>query len=347
MISSLKTKSRITWVDSAKGISILLVVLLHARNELLLFSIGDSRLDTLVEVSANLRMPLFFAVAGLFAEKWIKVSWRRFLNEKAALLIWVLLLWQPIIFFYKILNHVFLDTLTTGVLIGEIGRVILSPIRPNGELWFLWALLAFFVIARITRNVPAKIQLAVSVFISACWMTLIEPLMSDAIFRALGSGWNGLFRYYFLFIGFSLFSKKILIYASRTPWYASISLFLLWLISAVASKYFAISDFATLFLLTMLGTFGGLGLAKIVSSLSIFEFLGQRTLQIYLAHSTFVTLITCSGVLIGLNLWAQNMVWIAMILLVGVAIIGSLILHRFTFLKYFYEQPSWFSVKSR
>ena len=81
------SQNRLDWVDTAKAISIILVVLLHLRDQFEQFSLHSPPLDFFTEVSANLRMPMFFAVAGLFASKWLSTSWRDLGKGKLALLV--------------------------------------------------------------------------------------------------------------------------------------------------------------------------------------------------------------------------------------------------------------------
>lgn len=336
-------KPRVEWADTAKALSIIFVVILHVRNELFLFSIQSETLDRLVEISTNLRMPLFFAVAGLFAGKWMRAPWQSLIKQKAALLIWVFLAWQPIILFYKLLNNWALGSFGFDVLMSESARTLLSPLRPNGELWFLWALLIFFLFARLTQQIRPRKQLAIASFVSISWMSIVEPLMSEMVFRAIGSGWNGLFRYYFLFIGFALYSRRIIRHISGCKWHTSMLAFGTWLLTASTVAYFNLPSASTIFLLTILGVVGGLGLAKMVSNIYIFQYLGQKTLQIYLAHSTFIAVFTCLASFLGLVPWMRSNIWATVVILAGMAIVSSLLLSKLRVLRSLYKQPDCFS----
>lgn len=90
---------RLRWPDAARGLAILLVVVLHATRAL-----GDLDLsgawgtvlagwDRVNAALGAMRMPLFFAVAGLFAREWVRGPWRALLASKVALFVWLLLLW--------------------------------------------------------------------------------------------------------------------------------------------------------------------------------------------------------------------------------------------------------------
>lgn len=71
MVVSILGKPRLGWVDAAKAISIVLVVLTHAQVELAFIGVSAVWSDAAVDVFATMRMPLFFAASGLFATKWM------------------------------------------------------------------------------------------------------------------------------------------------------------------------------------------------------------------------------------------------------------------------------------
>lgn len=62
----------------------------------------------MVEVFSTMRMPLFFAASGLFPAEWVRATWRELLAGKLALLIWVFMLWQAVVFVYKVAETLWL-----------------------------------------------------------------------------------------------------------------------------------------------------------------------------------------------------------------------------------------------
>lgn len=99
-------------------------------------------------------------------------------------------------------------------------------------------------------------------------MTFVEPSLSENVFGAIGSGWHGIFRYYFLFIGFALFSKQIRAVVSRVPLHLAAFTFCIWLGVSLLAVHFAIPSGASLFVLSLLGVAGGIGLAKLIGGIS-------------------------------------------------------------------------------
>lgn len=85
---------RVQWVDAARGIAIILVVLHHSIQGALDADIASDNWSVVTEFVRTMRMPLFFACAGIFAGKWIRTkTWGEMLRSKVLLLMWVYLLW--------------------------------------------------------------------------------------------------------------------------------------------------------------------------------------------------------------------------------------------------------------
>ena len=335
------SQNRLYWVDTAKAISIILVVVLHIRDQFEQFSLHSPQLDFFTEVSANLRMPMFFAVAGLFASKWLHKSWRELFQGKLALLVWVFLIWQPVVFAYQLLNHWVLDGLSWQVVAEQFLRFGVSPVRPNGELWFLWTLAIFFLLGRLTAKFSAIAQVATAAAISCIWMSLIEPALSETVYGAIGSGWHGIFRYYFLFIGFALFSTQIRAVVSRIKWHTSALVFCVWLGASLLATHFEIPAGASLFILSLLGVAGGLGLAKLLGGLALLRYLGRQTLPIYLGHSAIIAIFLCEITAFGLTPAITFNPYLAVAILTCVVIACSLGLSQLKPLAYMYQRPDF------
>ena len=162
-------KARLDWVDTAKGISILLVVLVHAAHWVEYAGVSSRALTDVNEALSTLRMPLFFCMSGLFAAKWLDRSWRELWSGKLSLLLWVFIVWQPMVLGYKLLAAGTLPDQEDTSVLAHLARFVLSPVRPSGELWFLWGLVLFFVVAKLLSRLPVWLHLAVA---AAIWSLL-------------------------------------------------------------------------------------------------------------------------------------------------------------------------------
>lgn len=150
--SSGGSKSRFEWVDSAKAISITLVVLWHTVeyewyfNELLFF----------------LRMPLFFFVAGFFARGAVTGSISQLFRKRVSNFLYLYVLWFLIIF-----------ALTTVLISIRNGQGIPIPnltqifVEPPATLWFIYALAIIYAIAKPLMLIP-PIGRVILVFIVYC-----------------------------------------------------------------------------------------------------------------------------------------------------------------------------------
>lgn len=146
-------QARLTHIDAAKGLSIFLVVYWHAV---------DNRL-VLNEALWMLRMPLFFFVSGLFASKVLDHDWRSFLIHKVGNIFYLYILWTFLVFG---------STIFVAQLFGpdpiDWFRPFLLFIDPPRTLWFMYALGAAFLIAKLIRPLP-WIPVFIGLFALYCW----------------------------------------------------------------------------------------------------------------------------------------------------------------------------------
>ncbi len=272
-------KERLDWIDAGRGIAIVMVVLFHAANWLLAAGAQTSGWVELNTVVSSLRMPLFFTLSGLFAAKWVRGSWRRLLDVKVRLYGWVFLVW----------GLVGSTAFAVGVRMkgeGSLGTIVvpflLSPVMPRLELWFIWALALFFVVAKATAKVPPVVQVAVA---------LVGAAFALSGWETASVGWSGSVKYYVFFLA-GMYGRDVVMRLGRTPrtgllaavtvaW-AGVSL-TLWLLG--------LRDVPGLYLVNcVLGVLAGIALARALSGVAVLRHVGSHTLPIYLAHTPLIVL---------------------------------------------------------
>jgi uncharacterized membrane protein YcfT len=140
------TTPRIDWVDYAKGISIILVVMMHSTlsTEEALGAAGW--LYGVVEFARPFRIPAFFLIAGLFVARSIDQEWRGFLDRKVVNFAYFYLLWLTIQFMFRGPVYAAHDGISEAVRL-----YLLAFVDPFGTLWFIYLLPAFFLATRLTR----------------------------------------------------------------------------------------------------------------------------------------------------------------------------------------------------
>ena len=309
--------------------AIVLVVLLHAS------SWFDSQpLESFSVVVATLRMPVFFALSGMLAGKWAWASWQSLWSHKISLFLWTFAVWNVI----GAISFLCVRAMRGWpITITVIARDILeSWIWPKSELWFIWALAGFFVITKLVRAIPPVLVLGVAVavsVVSTCWIDLGNV------------GWNGVFRYY-VYFAVGLYYRDALLRWSKTtswPW-----------ISACIGAWVAVSLLVAAFELRwvpglylsncLLGLLAGVCVARVVASVPGGNWLGRRTLPIYVAHTPVILVLLLLTSALHVDLSTDWLAYVTPILVTVVAIAAALAIHGLSArgpLRLLYEPPNW------
>lgn len=263
------------WIDTAKGIAIVLVVLYHATMYLGLAGVDvpGARANPMLE---TFRMPLFFFMSGVLGARAVALGYRALFHRRLALLIYLYAVWVA-------LQQVFLALLPPTSLEPEpspLWSFITLAVIPNENLWFLYALPLFFTIAWLTRSWPALVPLALAAVVSVLFSSGI--LESD-------TAWDKMGRYLFFFLLALRIGGTVRRLAPSIRW---------WHAAVLAVVYLGLTGltFATgirgvplvLFVLSLLAVAVGIALAVIMSRMPFFDVvrhLGTRTLPIYVVHA--------------------------------------------------------------
>jgi uncharacterized membrane protein YcfT len=161
-MSAQVTSGRVDWVDYAKGICIVMVVMMHSTLGVEAAAGSQGWMHALVEFAKPFRMPDFFLISGLFLARVIDRDWRRYLDRKVVHFLYFYVLWVTIQFAFK-----------APGLAGELGAAgvakfyLLSYLEPFGTLWFIYLLPVFFVVTKLTRRVPPVLIFLVGAVLEA------------------------------------------------------------------------------------------------------------------------------------------------------------------------------------
>ena len=141
--------ARVDWVDYAKGICIVMVVMMHSTLGVEVAAGRHGFMGLVVEFARPFRMPDFFLISGLFLSRVIDRDWRTYLDRKVVHFFYFYVLWTAIQFAFKASSFAATDGWAhVGVL------YLQSFIEPFGTLWFIYMLPVFFVVTKLTRRVP-------------------------------------------------------------------------------------------------------------------------------------------------------------------------------------------------
>src|SRR6202142_2452769 len=140
---------RVDWVDYAKGICIVMVVMMHSVLGVELAAGQIGFMHVLVAFAKPFRMPDFFLISGLFLSLVIGRDWRIYLDRKVLHFAFFYGLWVTIQFGFKA------PSFAAETSWAHAGFLYLeSFIEPFGTLWFIYLLPVFFVVTRATRRPP-------------------------------------------------------------------------------------------------------------------------------------------------------------------------------------------------
>jgi uncharacterized membrane protein YcfT len=148
---------RIDWVDYAKGICIVMVVMMHSVLGVEIAAGQTGFMHLAVAFAKPFRMPDFFLLSGLFLAVVIDRDWRTYLDRKVVHFAYFYVLWVTIQFGFKA------PAFAAEQGWAHVGLQYLQAfIEPFGTLWFIYLLPIFFVVTKLTRRLPPLAILAVA-----------------------------------------------------------------------------------------------------------------------------------------------------------------------------------------
>lgn len=145
---------KIAWVQCAKGLTICLVVYGHAMYGVnTAVGLNPTFFDYCNDFFNIFRMPLFFFVSGIFAARSIARPTNQFINRTVLHFVYIYIVWCVIQYSFRMM--------TGSVANHEIDpyAILYIAYQPINVLWFVYVLLAFFLITRLLRPVPYFIVL--------------------------------------------------------------------------------------------------------------------------------------------------------------------------------------------
>lgn len=337
-MSQSRTTSRVEWVDAAKGIAILLVVVHHSvliLGQLGLLAGPWAQINNAFQV---FRMPVFFAAAGLFAASALDRSWQVLWERRLSLYVWVFAVWTIARFLYFLAFPIAERPGETDLI-----ALALAPLLPSTGLWFLHALFFFFVVAKLMRGrVDYRVQLCGAGVLSVAFLS----------FHAGNISWTGMGKYFFFFLAGCYLRDVVEGWARASTWGMTVAAGVAFgggvvLISVLNLHLFGP---AALVVRVVAVVFGILLSAMLVRFWvgRMLVLLGKRTLEIYVAHVLVIAFVGSTlAQMGGLPSMVAN---VLPLIVVPVAVLACLGLHwvcmRVPGLDLLYRAPSFVSLKA-
>src|SRR5215218_2594156 len=145
---------RVAWVDTAKGICIVFVVMMHATLGVGEAMGGDGFMHWVVAFAKPFRMPDFFLISGLFLARVIDRNWRTYGDRRVVHFAYFYLLWLVIQSALKF------NQVGGGTAAGFLEHLAFSLVEPFSTLWFVYLLAVFSVVTKLLRGVRPGLLLA-------------------------------------------------------------------------------------------------------------------------------------------------------------------------------------------
>lgn len=329
------TPGREVWIDAGRGIAVLLVVLYHAARW---FEVAGW--EQLNDYVSSVRMPFFFVISGMLAYRIgvvapVGTTWRALWDRRLSLYLWVFVIWEAIGTACYLIGFALRGTpLGFGPMLRDL---LLSPVRPQFELWFIWALALFCVAARLLRSVDWRWHLLAAAVPSVIALT-------DG-FDLGNVGWNGALKYYVFFVcGMHL--RGLLLAFARTPWPVRTGLLAGWaILAAVVETTGLRSVVGVYFALCVVGILAGVALGTFLARSAGLVRIGAATLPVYLGHTPVIILgSSLVFALTGSTVLPDVVGLLVVPVAAAIAIALSRLLHGWTAsgpLRYLYVAPEW------
>lgn len=187
-MASADANNRSEWVDIAKGICIIFVVMVHSVLGVEAAAGQVGWMHQIVAFARPFRMPDFFLISGLFLALVIDRPWRRYFDRKVVHFFYFYVLWLTIQFAFKAPGM----ALEHGVS-HAFGVYLLSFVQPFGTLWFIYVLPIMFLVTRWLRPVPTPL-----VFMAAAILEILPIHTGSIVVDEFCS------RYVYFFAGYAL-----------------------------------------------------------------------------------------------------------------------------------------------
>jgi uncharacterized membrane protein YcfT len=329
-------KPRIDWVDTAKGICIILVVMMHSTLGVEKAAGEISWLNGFIEWARPFRMPDFFMISGLFLASRVDRPWRQYLDTKVLHFAYFYILWMTIQLAAK-----------SGPILADGGASALLQawatglVEPFGTLWFIYMLAIFFVAVKLARALPPFLVLGLGAALE------MAPIATGSLLVDEFAS-----RFVYFYAGY-LFAPSIFAWAARVgaaSWPAAMAGLVIW---GAANTFLVSHGLAQQpgigLALGAAGALAVVAMAVLVSKLRVAAALrhcGENSIVIYLAFFLFMA--AARTVLLKTNVIAD--LGAVSLIVTAAGVIGPLLLHwaiRRTPLAFLFRRPVWLSIVPR
>ncbi len=332
---------RVAWVDTAKGLCIILVVMMHATLGVGEAMGGEGFMHHVVAFAAPFRMPDFFLISGLFLARVIDRDWRSYGDKRILHFLYFYVLWLVIQSLVKF------GQVSGGSATGFVEHLAWSFVEPFSTLWFVYMLAIFSVVTKLLRRVPLWALLGGAALLEIApihtgWFLLDEFCARYVYFLAGYLLAPQIFR-----LAQAAINAKGLALAGIALW-ALVNGFL-----ALTPSGFGDASLAALPVVSLAaGTMGAVAMVTMSALLAQtilsrpLGYAGQQSIAIYLAF--FLPMAVSREVLVRTGIIED--VGLVSLIVLAAAVIAPLVLERIvrhTPLRFLFVRPAMFRIRPR
>lgn len=333
--------ARLNWVDTAKGLSIILVVMMHSAYGVGQDTGGTGVLHWIIAFATPFRMPEFFLISGLFLSMVIGRDWKAYADRRVVHYLYFYAIWAVIHIGFKVA----ISARDPG---GAASALAWAVVEPYGVLWFIYMLAVFSAAAKICHQLRLPHWLVVALAAAL----QIAPLTAGPM---IVTEFAEYFVFFYLGYAAAPLVFKLVEWVDANPAKSAYGL-LLWAVAngllVFSPGYAVLTDHVEMGIAALpgvrlvLAVAGSLALcvfAALLSRLKVMEWLrwlGERSIVVYLAFALPMGI--SRVVLIKLGLTDTSILSIAVMVSAIVAPLLLLAAINWTGKgKFLFERPAW------
>ena len=312
---------RLAYIDFLKGASISLVVFYHCSLFLQANGFQNDVVGHAMNALSLVRMPVFFFVSGYLSTDLVKRSWPQVLGGRVLTFVWLFGLWTFLRYLY--FGYVVDNKLNPDDGFG-LSAFVMSYINPDTQLWFIWALAIYTIVAKLTATLSRWVVVGGAFVVSA--------LAYYSVFETYSNQQTYLLWYSPFFFAALRFKSEIISLIERRSVLALVSSFALMLAFVVLAKLFGTRISLLRMPLSVTAT-----VATIVAAASlcragpvndIVARIGALSLPIYLAHTFIIAALANAAAMLAPPSAVTTVSLLFIIALASIAV--SILLYRVT-----------------
>jgi len=333
---------RYDWVDAAKGLSIILVVMMYAAYNVGKYTGDVGVLHYVIGFATPFRMPEFFLISGLFLSRVIERDWRRYADRRMVHYLYFYAVWVAIDYILKI-------GIAGRDLPGMLSGMAFAIVEPYGVLWFIYMLAVFSLAAKLAWQVklPHWLVIAVAAFLQ---MSHIES-QSYAVTQ-----FAAYFVFFYLGYAGSAYVFRIIEAAARNPALAWTGL-ALWALVEAFLVFWPDGHPAAMEMKMGLAAFPPLHLALAVAGAIALctlgyllmrmpytdwlRWLGEHSLVVYLVFTLPMSAVRIIAMKTGIVTGTSELSILVLIVAVTTPVVLYLLVKRFKIGEFLFERPGW------